>query len=81
VPANLAENFSSVRQVTGQLLQSAAQLGYAPPAWDVTYKQAKEAALKLVPEGNLEDLYAKLIPQAPPIKQLVLPFLSARPVE
>jgi len=78
VPANLAENFSSVRQALGQLLQSAAQIGYAPPAWDLTYQQVKEAALKLVPEGDLEHVYAKLIPQAPPIKQAEAKLLEAR---
>src|SRR5208337_607389 len=73
-----SETFSSVREALGQLLQSGAQLGYAPPAWDVTYKQVKEAALKLVPEGNLEHILAKLIPQAPPIKQAEAKLLEAR---
>jgi len=78
-PADLAEHFSSVRQALGQLLQSAAQVGYAPPAWDLTYKQVKDAALKLDPEdSNLDHVYAKLIPQAPPIKQAEAKLLEAR---
>ena len=78
-PADLAENFSSVRQALGQLLQSAAQVGYAPPAWDLTYKQVKDAALKLDPEdSNLDHVYAKLIPHAPPIKQAEAKLLEAR---
>ncbi len=77
-PAELSDTFSSVRQALGQLLQSGAQLGYAPPSWDVTYKQLKEAALKLGPEGNLEHILAGLIPQAPPIKQAEAKLLEAR---
>ena len=78
VPADLAENFSSVRQALGQLLQSAAQIGYAPPAWDLTYQQVKEAFRKLVPEGDLEHVYAKLIPQRTAIKQAEAKLLEAR---
>ena len=69
VPADLDQTFSSVRQALGQLIRSAALLGYAPPLWDSTPKQALEMFLKQDPEGNLDHIYAALIPQVPGIKQ------------
>jgi membrane fusion protein, multidrug efflux system len=69
VPADLNDTFSSVRQALGNLLQAAAQLGYSPASWDATPTKAKEAFLQQDPRGNLEHIYAKIIPEAPPIKQ------------
>ncbi|MHC5544599.1 efflux RND transporter periplasmic adaptor subunit, partial [Singulisphaera rosea] len=78
VPAELVENFSSVRQALGQLLRSAAQLGYAPSTWDATPKQAIDQFYKQDPEGNLERIYAKIIEQSPPIKQAEAKLVQAR---
>ena len=78
VPADLDQNFSAVRQALGQLIHSAAQLGYAPPSWDATPKQAIEIFLKLDPQGNLDRIYATLIPQAPAIKQAEAKLHQAR---
>ncbi|SIN73991.1 membrane fusion protein, multidrug efflux system [Singulisphaera sp. GP187] len=77
-PPELAEDFSAVRRALGILLQSAAQLGYSPSSWNVTPKQAIEEFYKLDPEGNLERIYARLIPQAPAIKQAEAKLLQAR---
>ncbi|HKI20637.1 MAG TPA: biotin/lipoyl-binding protein, partial [Isosphaeraceae bacterium] len=68
-PVDLIENFSAVRQALGQLLQIASQIGYTPATIEATPRQAMEAFLKQDPEGNIEHIYAKLIPQAPGIKQ------------
>ena len=65
VPPDLDQNFSSVRQALGELLQSAAQLGYFPTSWTATPKEAIEDFYKQDPEGNLDRIYARLIPQAP----------------
>jgi membrane fusion protein, multidrug efflux system len=69
VPPDLADNFSGVRQALGQLLHSAAELGYTPASWDVTPKAALVEFLKQDPSGKLDQIYAKLIPNAPAIKQ------------
>jgi membrane fusion protein (multidrug efflux system) len=78
VPPDLDQNFSSVRQALGQLLESAAQFGYAPASWDSTPKQAVEAFYKQDPQGNLERIYAHIIPNAPAIKQAEAKLLQAR---
>ena len=78
VPPELDQNFSSVRQALGELLQSAAQFGYLPSSWTATPKQAVEAFYKQDPEGNLNRIYARLIPQAPAIKQAQAKLLQAR---
>ncbi|MDR3635914.1 MAG: HlyD family secretion protein [Isosphaeraceae bacterium] len=77
-PADLTQNFSAVREALGTLLQSVAQLGYSPSTWNVTPKEAMEEFYKLDPEGNLERIYARLIPQAPAIKQAEAKLLRAQ---
>ena len=69
VPPDLDQNFSTVREALGELLQSAAQFGYLPTTWNATPKEAIEQFYKQDPEGNLDRIYARLIPQAPTIKQ------------
>jgi membrane fusion protein (multidrug efflux system) len=69
VPPDLVDNFSTVRQALGVLLESAADLGYNPPSWDVTPRQALEAFLDQHPSRKLDLIYAQLIPNAPAIKQ------------
>jgi membrane fusion protein (multidrug efflux system) len=78
VPANLDQNFSTVRQALGELIQSAAQLGYFPTSWNATPKEAIEGFYRQDPEGNLNRIYAHLIPQAPAIKQAEAKLLQAR---
>ena len=69
VPPDLDQNFSAVRQALGELIQSAAQFGYFPTSWTATPKQVIEAFHKQDPEGDLNRIFAHLIPQAPAIKQ------------
>jgi membrane fusion protein (multidrug efflux system) len=78
VSANLDQTFSSVRQALGELVQSAAQFGYFPTTWDATPKQAIEAFYKQDPMGNLDKIYAHLIPNAPVIKQAEAKLLEAK---
>jgi membrane fusion protein, multidrug efflux system len=78
VPPDLDQNFSSVRQALGLLLQSAAQLGYFPTTWNATPKEAVEAFYKQDPKGNLDRIYARLIREAPPIKQAEAKLLQAK---
>ena len=78
VPPDLDQNFSAVRQALGELLQSAARFGYFPPSWTATPKQAIETFYKQDPEGDLNRIYTRLIPQAPAIKQAEAKLLQAR---
>ena len=78
VPPDLVDNFSSVRQVLGQLLHSAAQFGYTPVSWDVTPKAAFAEFLKQDPAGKLDRIYAKMIPNAPAIKQAEAKLFEAQ---
>jgi membrane fusion protein, multidrug efflux system len=77
-PPELVENFSSVRQALGQLMESAAQLGYSTTNWDSTPKQAIDEFYRQDPKGDLERIIAKLIPQAPPIKQAEAKLMQAK---
>jgi membrane fusion protein (multidrug efflux system) len=78
VPPGLDQDFSSVRQALATLLQGAARLGYLPATWDETPKQAIENFYKQDPQGNVDRIYAKLIPNAPAIKQADAKLLQAR---
>ena len=69
VPKNLEQNFSTVREALAELLQSASEFGYTPKSWSLTPQQALEEFYKQDPEGNLDRIFAQLIPKAPVIKQ------------
>jgi membrane fusion protein (multidrug efflux system) len=69
VPPGLDQNFSSVRDALGALIQSAAQFGATPTSWTATPKETLEQFYKQDPEGNLNRIYERLIPLAPAIKQ------------
>jgi membrane fusion protein (multidrug efflux system) len=77
VPPDLDQNFSAVREALGVLVQTAAQFGYFPTSWNATPKETIEAFYKQDPEGNLDRIYGKLIPQAPAIKQAEAKVLQA----
>jgi membrane fusion protein (multidrug efflux system) len=78
LPADLDQNFSTVRQALADLVESAAQFGYFPTSWDATPKETLEAFYKQDPEKNLDRIYARLIPDAPAIKQAEARLLQAR---
>jgi membrane fusion protein (multidrug efflux system) len=78
VPEDLDQNFSTVRQALADLAQSASQLGYFPATWNATPKEAVAAFYKQDPKGDLDAIYAKLIPNAPLIKQAEAKVLQAR---
>ena len=52
VPPDLVDDFSAVRQALRQVAQSAAELGYAPPSWDATPKEALAEFLKQDPSAK-----------------------------
>ncbi len=69
VPPDLDQNFSAVRQALGELLLSTAQFGYFPASWTATPREVIAHFKKQDPEGNLNSIFAQLIPKAPAIKQ------------
>src|SRR5438552_5790583 len=77
-PPDLDQNFSAVRQALADLLQSAAQFGYLITTWDATPKQVVADFYKQDPKGNLDRIYAHIIPNAPSIKQAEARLLQAR---
>jgi membrane fusion protein (multidrug efflux system) len=78
VPPDLDQNFSTVRQALADTLQSAAQLGYFPTSWDATPNQAKEAFYKQDAQGDLNRIYARLVSEAPAVKQAEAKVLQAQ---
>jgi membrane fusion protein (multidrug efflux system) len=78
VPADLDQTFSSVQQALAQLRQLAVQLGYVPSTWNETPKQALEVFYKQDPEGNLDRIIARMLPNAPAVKQAETKLLQAR---
>jgi membrane fusion protein (multidrug efflux system) len=78
VPPHLDQDFSGVRSALAALFQSVAQFGYFPRTWDATPKQALEDFYKRDPEGNPDRILARIIPDAPLIKQAEAKLLQAR---
>jgi membrane fusion protein (multidrug efflux system) len=77
-PPDLVETFSSVRQALGQLMETAAQLGYSSTNWEATPREAIDEFYRQDPQGDLGRIYAKLIPQAPAIKQAEAKLMQAQ---
>jgi membrane fusion protein, multidrug efflux system len=78
VPPELDQSFSTVRQALGELIQSAARFGYFPASWTATPREAIAAFYRQDPQGNLNRIYSRLIPQAPAIKQAEAKLLQTR---
>jgi membrane fusion protein (multidrug efflux system) len=78
VPSDLPQTFSSVRQSLGDLMQSAAQFGYYASSFDATPKEVIAEFYRQDPEGNFDRIIAKLIPQAPSLKQAEAKLAQAR---
>jgi len=68
VPPDLDQTFSSVRQAQASLLQAAAQLGVSD-SFNKTPRQMVADFYKRDPSGNIDVIYAKLLKDAPAIKQ------------
>lgn len=78
VPPDLDQNFSAVRQALAELLQSASQLGVVPSTYNGTPRQIVEEFYRRDPGGNLDRIYAKLLPEAPAVKQAEAKLLQAQ---
>ncbi len=69
VPADLDQNFSSVRQTLSELMQSAARWAFFRRRTTPRRKKSSQDFFKRDPEGNLDRIYAKLIEDAPITQQ------------
>jgi membrane fusion protein (multidrug efflux system) len=78
VPAELSQNFSTVRQALSEMLHSAAPLGIIPKSFDVKPREAIEDFYSRDPEGNLDRIYSDLMKNAPAVKQAEARLLQAK---
>jgi membrane fusion protein (multidrug efflux system) len=68
-PPDLDQTFSSVREAESSLMQSAAQLGVVPSSFDLKPKELLDEFYRRDPGGNIDRIYAKIITDAPALKQ------------
>jgi membrane fusion protein (multidrug efflux system) len=78
VPKDLDQTFSSVRESLGTLYNSVAQLGFIPSTWDATPRQAIEEFYRQDPDKDLDRIFARLIAEAPTIKQAEARLLQVK---
>jgi membrane fusion protein, multidrug efflux system len=76
-PPKLVEEFSAVRTSLGQLIAAAAQIGYAPHLWNASPQETLDEFLKQDPQGNVQHILDKMIPEAPATKQAQARLLEA----
>jgi membrane fusion protein (multidrug efflux system) len=76
VPADLDQTFSSVRQAQASLMQAAAQMGVYD-SMNVTPRQLVTNFYKRDPDGNIDRIYAKLLKDAPGVKQAESKLIQA----
>ncbi len=67
-PPDIDQTFSTVRESLAALIQSAAPLGIIASSYDLTPKQLIEEFYKRDPKGNVDNIYKKIIADAPSIK-------------
>jgi membrane fusion protein (multidrug efflux system) len=68
VPPDLDQTFSSVRQAQSELIQSAAELGVSE-SYNQTPTQMVEGFAKRSPQGDVDQIFAQLVPGTPAVKQ------------
>jgi membrane fusion protein (multidrug efflux system) len=78
VPANLDQNFSSVRQALADLFQSAAKLGIVSSSYNLTPKQVIDEFYKRDPGGDIDRIYAGIVQNAPDLKRAEVSLLRAQ---
>jgi membrane fusion protein (multidrug efflux system) len=77
VPPDLDQNFSSVRQAQSELIQSAAELGVIH-SYNQTPRQMLEQFGEFDPRGNIDQTFARLVLEAPAVKQAEAKLESAK---
>lgn len=78
VPPGLDQNFSTVQQTLAALGQSVSQLGYLPRDWEATPAHAIKEFYQQDPAHDFNRIVARMVPDAPAIKQAEARLLAAR---
>jgi membrane fusion protein, multidrug efflux system len=78
VPADLNQNFSSVRQALNELVQSAAQVGLPLASVNLTPQQVLDEFARRDKEGDIDRILEQIVPQAPAVRQAEAKLLEAR---
>lgn len=78
VPSDLDQNFSVVRETLGELLQSAAQIGYVPASYEESPQEALATFFRQDQSGSLDRIFARLIESAPQIQQAEAKLMQAK---
>jgi membrane fusion protein, multidrug efflux system len=76
IPVDLEQTFSSVKQAQARLIQAAAQIGVTD-SFNKTPKQMVADFYKRDPQGDIDRIYAKLLEDAPSIKQAQAKLIEA----
>jgi len=76
VPPDLDQTFSSVRQAQSELVQTAAELGVSHSA-KLSPKQMLEEFYNRDPQGDIDKIFASLVPGAPSVIQAEAKLQSA----
>ena len=77
VPPDLNQTFSSVREAQAKLMQAAAALGVTG-SFNNSPRKMVEEFYKRDPNGNIDRIYAKLLEEAPAVKQAEAKLLQAQ---
>jgi len=77
VPPDLDQTFSSVRQAQAALIQAASQVGVTD-SFNKTPRQMVTDFYKRDPQGDIDRIYAKLLIDAPAVKQAEAKLAQAR---
>jgi membrane fusion protein (multidrug efflux system) len=78
VPADLDQTYSGVRQALADLIQTIAQVGLPLAASEATPSQFLAEFRKHDAEGDVDRIFAKLVPDAPAVKQVRAKLGQAR---
>ena len=68
VPSDLDQAFSAVREAQTELIQSAAELGVIH-SYNQTPKQMLDEFARQSPQGNVDQIFARMVPGTPAVKQ------------
>jgi membrane fusion protein (multidrug efflux system) len=77
VPEDLDQTFSSVRQAQASLMQSASLIGVSE-SFNKSPKEMVTDFYKRDPEGNIDRIYAKILLDAPGVKQAEAKLIKAQ---
>jgi membrane fusion protein (multidrug efflux system) len=69
VPPDLDQSFSSVRQAQANVIQAASQLGVSLSSFNLSPKAMIAEFYSRDPQGNIDRIYANLLPNVPAVKQ------------